>query len=119
MSVDSSAEKPYFTGIEKMRFLYLEINAHQASSPPPRHSRTSRVSGHAARTSSSVWFLRRVLRLAFTLLDIKLFDIPQRVGDQNPRVEISHSVGCRHQNVRAHKTNHRKVFGHDFLHAVV
>src|SRR5580704_7911273 len=57
MSVASSEEKPYLMGIEKIRFLYLSTSADQASSLPPRHSLTRRVSGHAARFSSSDWDL--------------------------------------------------------------
>src|SRR5580704_9815630 len=54
MSVASSAEKPYLIGMEKMRFLYLSINATQASSFPFRHSATRRRSSHALRPSIAV-----------------------------------------------------------------
>jgi hypothetical protein len=50
-----------------MRFLYLEISARQASSLPLTHSRTSRVSGHAARNSSEREAFRAALRLALTI----------------------------------------------------
>src|SRR5437016_2165243 len=46
MSAESSSEKPYFTGMEKIRFLYLLIKADQADSLPLRQSRTSCSSGN-------------------------------------------------------------------------
>src|SRR5271167_2337976 len=107
-------------GIEKIRFLYLSISADQASSLPRRHSRTRRVSGHAARTFSRVAvFWTAFLRALATLAHIKLFQVPQRVRIQNRRPEISHTVFRANENVRTDETNHRQIFRNDFLHPVV
>src|ERR1700739_3305028 len=50
-SADSCGANPYFTGIEKMRALYLSTSADQASSLPFKHSATSRLSEAPAKFS--------------------------------------------------------------------
>src|SRR5580700_3939744 len=120
MSLASSAENPYFTGIEKISFLYLLTSAAQASSLPFRHSRTRRASVHSTLAIPRAGTVLSICSTASaTLTGIELFYIPQSVWVENRRPKVSNAISSAHENVRTHETDHGKIVGHDFLDAIV
>src|ERR1700752_2819631 len=120
MSDASSEEKPYFTGMEKISFLYFSISADHACSSPFRQSRTRRTSVHDNRASPRAGSPISIRSAASaSLVDIELFHVPQSVRIEDCGPEVSDTISGSHKNIGARKAYHGEFVCYDFLDAVV